>query len=275
MFTIYPIIWAISKSWFYYNGIDADTSFVGWDNFIIAFQDTKYWSSWLLTLKFTVYKIMLEIPLALVLATLLSKKLKGSDFFRSMFYLPNIISVAIVGVMISNLFDYFGVMNNLLPACGLIDAPIDYFANSSTALGVLVVGSAWSSFGINVLYFCAALNNVPKDMYEAADIDGAGRFTQFFKITVPMIAPVASTILRLAINGTLHVGEYIIVTTGGGPAGTTHTVGSYLIDAFVPGFADSAVNIGYGCALSLITTIIYSVIAIIYTRLTKKMQNIY
>mgnify|MGYP004533439179 FL=1 len=275
MFTIYPIIWAISKSWFYYNGIDADTSFVGWDNFIIAFQDTKYWSSWLLTLKFTVYKIMLEIPLALVLATLLSKKLKGSDFFRSMFYLPNIISVAIVGVMISNLFDYFGVMNNLLPACGLIDAPIDYFANSSTALGVLVVGSAWSSFGINVLYFCAALNNVPKDMYEAADIDGAGRFTQFFKITVPMIAPVASTILLLAINGTLHVGEYIIVTTGGGPAGTTHTVGSYLIDAFVPGFADSAVNIGYGCALSLITTIIYSVIAIIYTRLTKKMQNIY
>ena len=218
---------------------------------------------------------MLEIPLALVLATLLSKKLKGSDFFRSMFYLPNIISVAIVGVMISNLFDYFGVMNNLLPACGLIDAPIDYFANSSTALGVLVVGSAWSSFGINVLYFCAALNNVPKDMYEAADIDGAGRFTQFFKITVPMIAPVASTILLLAINGTLHVGEYIIVTTGGGPAGTTHTVGSYLIDAFVPGFADSAVNIGYGCALSLITTIIYSVIAIIYTRLTKKMQNIY
>ena len=275
MFTIYPIIWAISKSWFYYNGIDADTSFVGWDNFIIAFQDTKYWSSWLLTLKFTVYKIMLEIPLALVLATLLSKKLKGSDFFRSMFYLPNIISVAIVGVMISNLFDYFGVMNNLLPACGLIDAPIDYFANSSTALGVLVVGSAWSSFGINVLYFRAALNNVPKDMYEAADIDGAGRFTQFFKITVPMIAPVASTILLLAINGTLHVGEYIIVTTGGGPAGTTHTVGSYLIDAFVPGFADSAVNIGYGCALSLITTIIYSVIAIIYTRLTKKMQNIY
>ena len=275
MFTIYPIIWAISKSWFYYNGIDADTSFVGWDNFIIAFQDTKYWSSWLLTLKFTVYKIMLEIPLALVLATLLSKKLKGSDFFRSMFYLPNIISVAIVGVMISNLFDYFGVMNNLLPACGLIDAPIDYFANSSTALGVLVVGSAWSSLGINVLYFCAALNNVPKDMYEAADIDGAGRFTQFFKITVPMIAPVASTILLLAIFGTLHVGEYIIVTTGGGPAGTTHTVGSYLIDAFVPGFADSAVNIGYGCALSLITTIIYSVIAIIYTRLTKKMQNIY
>ena len=90
-----------------------------------------------------------------------------------------------------------------------------------------------------------------------------------------MIAPVASTILLLAINGTLHVGEYIIVTTGGGPAGTTHTVGSYLIDAFVPGFADSAVNIGYGCALSLITTIIYSVIAIIYTRLTKKMQNIY
>lgn len=275
VFTIYPIIWAVSKSWFYYNGVDAETSFVGWENFAIAFSDAKYWSSWIVTFKFTFYKIIIEIPLALVLATLLSKGRKGSNAFRSIFYLPNIISVAIVGVMVSNLFDYYGVMNKILSALGLVKNPIDWFANSSTSLGVLVAGSTWSSFGINMLYFCAALNNVPKDMYEAADIDGAGKIRQFFNITIPMIAPVASTILLLAINGTLHVGEYILVTTGGGPAGTTNTVGSYLIDAFVPGFADTAVNIGYGCALALITTVIYSVIAVIYSKSTKKLQNIY
>ena len=273
VFTIYPIIWAISKSWFYYNGIDAQTSFVGWENFAIAFRDAKYWSSWVVTLKFTALKILTEIPLALVLATLLSRGLKGSNFFRSLFYLPNIISTAIIGVMIANLFDYFGVMNNILETLGFTQNAIDWFANSGSALGVLVAGSTWSSFGVNVLYFCAALNNVPKDLYEAADIDGAGKLTQFFKVTVPMIAPVGSTILLLAINGTLHVGEYIIVTTGGGPAGTTHTVGSYLIEAFLPGFADAAVNIGYGCALALITTIIYSLVAVIYNKSTKKLQN--
>lgn len=274
-FTIYPIIWAISKSWFYYNGIASETSFIGWDNFVVAFQDTRYWDSWIVTLKFTALKILIEIPLALILATLLSRGYKGSNFFRSLFYLPNIISTAIVGVMIANLFDYSGIMNSILKTFGLTHVSVDWFANSMTSLGVLVAGSTWHSFGVNILYFCAALNNVPKDLYEAADIDGAGKLTQFFKVTVPMIAPVGSTILLLAINATLHVGEYILVTTGGGPAGTTHTVGSYLIDAFVPGFADATVNIGYGCALSLITTIIYCIVAFVYTKATKKLQNMY
>ena len=275
VFTIYPIIWAVMKSWYYYTGVASETSFVGWQNFITAFQDAKYWSSWIFTFKFTLYKICIEIPIALILATLITKGRKGSNFFRSMFYLPNIISVAIVGVMLSNLFDYFGIMNKILTQVGIISSPIDWFANSSTAMTVLVAGSTWSSFGINILYFCAALNNVPNSMYEAADIDGAGIFTKFFKITLPMIAPVASTVLLLAINGTLHIGEYILVTTNGGPAGTTYSVGAYLINSFVPGFAGASANIGYGCALSVITSVIYSIIAVLYTKATAKLQNIY
>lgn len=275
VFTIYPIIWAVSKSWFYYNGNDLETSFVGWQNFVIAFSDVRYWSSWAYTFKFAIYKISIEIPLALILAVLISRGRRGSNFFRSLCYLPHIISTAIVGVMISNMFDYFGILNKILSAVGLINSPVDWFASQSTATTVLVSGSTWSTFGINVLYFCAALSNVPKDLYESADLDGAGKVRQFFSITLPMIAPVASTILLLSINGTLHVGEYILVTTGGGPAGTTNTVGSYLIDSYVPGFAEASVNIGYGCALSLITTIIYSTIAVIYTKSTKKLQNIY
>lgn len=275
VFTIYPIIWAISKSWFYYNGNDMDTSFVGWENFIIAFRDARYWSTWAYTFKFAFYKIGIEIPLALILAVLISRGRKGSNLFRSICYLPHIISTAIVGVMISNMFDYFGILNNIFTTLGIIDKPVEWFASQSAATIVLVSGSTWCTFGINVLYFCAALSNVPKDLYESADIDGAGKIRQFFSITIPMIAPVVSTILLLSINGTLHVGEYILVTTGGGPAGSTNTVGSYLINSYVPGFASTTVNIGYGCALSLITTIIYSTIAVIYTKSTKKLQNIY
>ena len=275
VFTIYPIIWAVSKSWFYYDGNPSATKFIGWQNFAIAFHDGRYWSTWAYTFKFAIYKICIEIPLALILATLISKGRRGSNFFRSLCYLPHIISTAIVGVMISNMFDYFGILNKLLTNLKLIDSPVDWFAGQSTATIVLIAGSIWSTFGINVLYFCAALSNVPKDLYESADLDGAGKIRQFFSITLPMIAPVASTILLLSINGTLHVGEYILVTTGGGPAGTTNTVGSYLINSYVPGFAASSVNIGYGCALSLITTIIYSTIAVIYTKSTKKLQNLY
>lgn len=277
VFTIYPILWAAAKSWFYYDMVDANTSFTGWQNFITAFKDKAYWETWITTLKFTLGKTVIEIPLALVLATLLSKGKKGSNFFRSMFYLPNVISVAIIGVVLSNLFDYYGIMNKILMSFHLISGPVDWFSSGNTALGVLIAGSTWSTFGINILYFCAALNNVPKDMYEAADLDGAGVFTQFFKITLPMIAPVASTVLLLSINGTLHVGDYILVTTNGGPAGSTYTVGAYLVNAFVPGFASTAstVNVGYGCALSIITSIIYTIIAVLYTKATTKLNNIY
>ena len=276
VFTIYPILWAAAKSWFFYDGIDANTIFVGWDNFITIFtKDYIYWNTWLTTIKFTIYKTFLEIPIALLLATLISKGLKGSNFFRSMFYLPNIISVAIIGVVFSNLFDYFGVMNNILLKLGFIDKPIDWFAGTGTSLAVLVIGSAWQTFGINVLYFCAAINNVPKVLYEAAEIDGAGSIRKFFSVTLPMIAPVFSTLMLLSINGTLHTSSYILVMTNGAPAGTTFTVGAYLVNKFVPGFAEGVVNIGYGCALSLVTSAIYSIIAIIYMKSTKKLKNLY
>ena len=90
-------------------------------------------------------------------------------------------------------------------------------------------------FGINVIYFIAALNNVPEECYEAAKIDGATKWQTFKSIQLPLMAPVMQTILLLSINGTLHVGEYVYVMTGGAPGGTTHTVMSYLLSKYTPG----------------------------------------
>ena len=132
-----------------------------------------------------------------------------------------------------------------------------------------------SKAGINVLYFISALANVPEELYECAKLDGAGKWTIMWKITLPMIAPVFSTILLLAINGTLQASEYIIATTKGAPSGSTYTVMSYVINRFVPGFADTGINVGYGCALSLITALIMGLIAVVYTKATAKLQNIY
>ena len=130
-------------------------------------------------------------------------------------------------------------------------------------------------FGINVLYFMAALNNIPEELYEAASIDGASAWTQFRKITVPMMGPVLQTILLLSINGTLYTNDYIIATTNGGPGGDTYTVMSYMVGKFVPGFASVGANIGYGCCLAVITAIIMGCIAIVYNKLSKKLSNIY
>lgn len=274
--TVYPTLWAISKSWFYYTGVPSATKFVGWENFKTMFTvDHSYFTAWLTTFKFAICKLPVEIGLAMILAIILNKNLKGKGLFRAIFYLPSIISIAIVGLIFSNLFEYYGVINTLLVKLGAITGRIDWFSDVNTAFLALVIGDIWKNFGVNVLYFLAALQNVPEDVYESSYLDGAGRFCRFFKITLPLIAPVFQVVLLLAINGALHTNDYVLVTTNGAPGGTTHTVMSYLTGTFAPGFADYDVNIGYGCAMSLITSIIMSVIAVVYMKISNKMSNLY
>ena len=275
LFILYPYLWAAKWSLFNYTGIASKTRFVGWRNFADIFtKDRSYWNAWLVTLKFTLLKLPVEIPLALVLAAILQRdSLRGKGLFRSVYYLPSIISVAIVGAIFSNLFDYRGVINTWLVKRQVIPRPIDWFADTSSSMTVLLTASVWLSFGVNVLYFMAALSNVPAELYEAASVEGAGRIQKFFHITLPSIAPVFQTILLLAINGTLQTGEFIIVLSNGAPGGTTYTVGAYLINAFVPGFATGSPNIGYGSALSLVTSAFYCLIAVLYMKLSARVAD--
>lgn len=276
VFTIYPIIWSAIKAFYFYDLIPNNTRFVGFGNFdILLKKGGDYWNAWLVTFKFLIYKLPIEMPAALVVASLLNKGLKGSNIFRNIYYLPCVISLAIVGIIFTNIFDAFGVVNSWLINVGLLKEPIDWFGKTNTAMIVLIIGSLWASFGTNVVYFTAALSNVPKDLYEAASVEGAGRFTQFFKITVPMIAKVFQTILLLAINGTLRTGEYIIVMTNGAPARTTLTAEAYVMKMFLPGFSSGNPNIGYGCALSIVSSLICAAVGLIYMRATAKLADLY
>ncbi len=270
---LYPMLWAMTKAFCFYDGIDANTKWTGLENFRQIFYDKTYWNSWLVTFKFALYKLPIEIPLALAVATLLNTKIRNKGFFRAIFYMPSMISVVIIGLIFSNLFGTFGFINAWLVKWRLIESGFNWFENEHSAMIVLIIGSIWNTFGVNVIYFVAAFANVPKELYESAEIDGATGVVKFFKITLPMIAPVLQTILLLSINGTLHTNEYIIALTGGAPGGRTYTVMSYLVTKFAPGFADSVVNIGYGCALSIITAVFMGAIAIIYTKLSDKFAN--
>lgn len=275
--TVYPILWAASKAWYNYTGVPSQTRFVGWDNFVQIFtQDSTYWQAWITTFKFAIIKLPVELPLAILIAVLLNQKLKGKGLFRAMFYLPHIISVAIVGLVFGNMFGYFGVINAILMKLGIITEGINWLENTGTSLFMIMLASTWSTFGVNMIYFLGALQTIPEELYESAKLDGAGRFTVFFKITLPMISPVLQTILLLAINGTLHINELVLVSTNGAPGGSTLSVMAYIVKNFVPGFADSStVNIGYGCAMALITSVIFCIIAMLYSKLSKKLSEIY
>lgn len=276
VFTLYPMSWAIKWAWYSYDMTPSHTRFVGWENFITIFKtDASYWKSWLNTLLFAVMKIPVELPLAFFSALALNRKIRGKGFFRSMFFMPNVISIAIVGLIFSNMFAYFGIVNGFLQDMGFIKEGIEWFGNKWTAMAVLVLASIWNTFGVNMLYFLAALQNIPKDMYEAAELDGAGKWKQTIKITLPMMAPVAQIILMLSIMGTLSTSDIILVMTKGGPAGSTNLVMTYIINNFAPGFSASGVNLGYGCALSIVTAVIVGVITYIYMKLSSKMSSSY
>lgn len=276
VFTLYPLLWAMGLSFFSTEGVATETAkFTGLDNIISVFKDKVYWSTWITTFQFTLYKVPIEMVLALSMALILNRKLKGTGFFRSVFFMPNVISMALMAVVLFNMFDVHGFINHVLQSAHMIDAPIEWFGTKLSSLTVLVVGSVWHTFGINVIYFIAALNNVPEECYEAATIDGATKWQTFIRIQLPLMAPVMQTILLLSINGTLHTGEYIYVMTGGAPGGTTHTVMSYLLAKYTPGIAGAIMNLGYGCAMSFITSILMCLIAIGYNKLSKKMSEVY
>lgn len=273
--TIYPILWTFHWAFYSYTGVDSTAVFTGLRNFKALFTtDFTYWKSWITTLEFTFLKVPAELVFAMCIALILSRKIKGTNFFRSVFYLPSVISVVIIGLVFSNLFSFFGVINGILQKLHIIDSGIDWFSKKGTAMTVIVVGSIWNTLGINVMYFMAALTNVPKEIYECADLDGAGTFTKFFKITLPMILPVAQIVLLLSVVGTLGINEYILTLTNGAPSGMTHSVMSYQTTRFVPGFAQTSVTeIGYGCAMSLVTTLIFALVALGYNKLNNKLKD--
>ena len=275
---VYPILWTFKWSFYSYYGVESAARFVGLDNFKTFFtQDFTYWKAWGNTLLFAIVKMPLEISFAMLLALALNKKLKGFGFFQAIYFLPHVISTVIVGLILTNMFSYNGIINNLLLKTGVIGGRIDWFADKAHAFAMIIIGSIWSTFGINVMYLLAALATVPEELYESAEVDGASKARIFFSITLPLIAPVFQTILLLSLVGSLSVNEYIIVLTNGGPHGQTNSVMSYLYTKFVPGFAEGAgpPQLGYGCAMALVTTVIFAAVAFLYNKFSNRMKNLY
>lgn len=275
VFTIYPLLWAVRLSFFSYDGIPSHTFFTGITNYVNAFTaDKTFWKVMLNSFIIMGMKLPVEMVLALVMAILLNKNIKGRSFFRGAYYMPTIISSAIVGLVFTNLFGYFGMINKYLMNIHLIKEPIDWFAKKNTSMITIVVASMWGTLGVNMLYFLSALQNIPKELYESADLDGANTIQVFLNITLPAIAPVAQIIVMLGIVGSLHMSDLIIVLTGGAPSGQTHTVMSYIVSRFVPAFSTESVNIGYGCALSIITAAVFAVFTMIYMKISKKSNSL-
>ncbi len=278
LFTVYPIFYVVRWSFFDYDGFTKAT-FIGVDNFIRLFsRDSNYWSSIGNTVIITLGKMVLEIPLALAVAFLIKSNSKLNTFFRTFFFMPTIVSVAIVGLIFANLFgSYNGIVNSLLIRGGFTAIKIGWFGNKWLAMIVIILAAVWSHFGINMVFFLMGLQSIPKELYECADIDGAGRVRQFFQVTLPMLKPILQIVLMLALVEGLKISDLVLVLTNGQPGGQTEVVMTYIYKYFFSTDAMSGglVQYGYASSLAATTAILVGIITLVYLRLSKKMSDIY
>ena len=271
-FTYFPILYIVRFAFTDSNGFSHN--FVGLDNFVRIFtRDTAFWQSIINTLILTGGKLIIEIPLALFLAVLLTKAIKWTHLFRVILFLPSIVSTAIVGLIFTLMFAAFrGVVNTMLINIGLLSMPVDWFATRWTALFVIGAASIWTFLGVNIVFFMMALQGIPKEVYECADLDGATGIKKFIFVTLPMIGPVFRVVLLNAIIGSLQVADLVLSSTNGGPNGQTEVVMTYVFKHFF-GLDGRRMEVGYASAMSTVTAIILGIITYIYLKSSKKMAE--
>ncbi len=273
LFSYVPIIYILRYAFTDYGGF-GECNFTGLYNFVRVFQrDPDFWQSLVNTVVLSAGKLAVEIPLALLLAVLLNKKMRGMSFFRVTLFLPAIISAVIIGLIFSLLFAaQNGMINGILMDLGWIAKPINFFNSKWKAMLVLGIASVWQNYGINMIFFLMALQSIPQELYDCASIDGATGLTRFFKITLPMIAPIFQSILLMAIVGSLKVCDLVISCTNGQPGGTTEVVMTYIYKSFF-GKSGRNIEIGYASSMAMITAIFLAMVTFVYLKATKKLKE--
>lgn len=271
--TVYPILWAFRFVLYDYDGITKPV-FVGFDNIVRALtRDPIWWKSVLNTFKFAFFKLIVETPLTLVLAAILKGNLKGKGFFRGLYFMPAVLSSAVITFVFTFILSpQNGFLNQILLKIGIISEPVNWLSADSAFFWVVFM-SIWQVFGHTCILILSGMMNIPDDIYESSALDGATKVQQFWYMTLPMLAPVFKTILMLSITGSLGAFESIFILTGGGPNHVTDVMAINIYNQFFAGGTRPAY--GYGATLGVFSSIIIGLVTIIYRAVTAKIDKIY
>lgn len=224
---LYPIIWGVGIS-FTNKRVGASASFIGLDNYISLLKDKQFWSSFGITMKYTVFSVVLKLLFGLCMALILNNEFRGRNIARSILIipwtLPNLVAVLNWRWIFS---ETGGVANYLLKTIGLIDKDLIWLGDSKLAFICILVVNVWRGvpfFGISIL---SKLQTIPKDLYEAAEIDGAGMLQRFWYVTLPSILDVMLLSSLVSSIWTLNEFETVWLLTGGGPSNATEVIGVF------------------------------------------------
>ncbi|MFG1702706.1 carbohydrate ABC transporter permease [Nonomuraea sp. M3C6] len=266
-FALLPIGWLFWFSFQRWNGFSAP-QFAGPANYQRMISDDQWWLAVLNTVKFGSGRLVIEIPLALVLAYVFFRGVRAGTVYRTILFLPHVLSPAIVGIIFVFLLrETGGPVNQLLTGSGLLEAPIRFLGEAGSALGSLIGVGVWAHLGINLLLFFAGMMTIPNELLESASLEGAGHWSTLRHIVLPMLAPVTRVVILISIIGTLRSFDLVKTLTDGGPAGGTEVMFTYLYRFFFE--PESVPQIGYAAALGITASVIVGIISVAYLRINR------
>jgi len=258
IFTFLPILQGFWISLHRWDVIGTNITFVGTRNYEILLNDKLFWSSLEHTLFFAVLAGPGLVIVGLALALILNQNIRGIGIFRTIFYMPNILSVTVVGLVFARVFAPAenGFVNATIASLG--GEPVSWLLDANMAMPTVAFTKVWWSVGFNMLIFLAGLQDIPQSLYDAAEVDGAGRWASFRHVTLPGLRRPMLFVIVLQVIASVQVFPLIDVLTGGGPAGSTRPLVMYL---FERAFDDW--RLGYGSAIAFVLFIFLFSISIL------------
>jgi multiple sugar transport system permease protein len=264
LFSLFPIFYSLYLSFTKYSLLSGQSEVVGFDNYITLLQSPFFWNVLLHTVLYTLGVVPGIVILALGAALLVNAPIRFRGFIQASFFLPGVISVIIVAIVFRFIYAPDGMADYLFRLVGVQPPHPPWLINTKLALPAIMSMSVWARFGFYMVLYVAALNAVPRRLYEAAAIDGANIWHQFWYVTLPHLRPTTVLVVVLATINAMQVFPEILVMTEGGPLGKTTTVVYYL---YTLAFEDF--HMGKASALSYILFAIILVAALVQMRLLK------
>ena len=266
-FVVYPILQSVYYSLFNWKGFGPAVDWVGLDNYVSILSDQIFMKAVGNGLLIVVLSLVIQLPMSLALALMVGRDLPGRAFFRTIFFMPYVISEVITAIMWLGLYNpdpERGFFNALLVLIPGVNAQA-WLGDTSQVMACLFVVLTWKYFGLHMLLYMAGLQNIPAEIEEAARIDGANRRQLLGYITLPLLGGTIRTSVYLSVIGSLQQFILVWIMTKGGPVNASEVMATYMYR-----FAFTRFSLGYGCAVALVMFLICLAFSVVYQRLARQ-----
>lgn len=263
IFTLYPIVSAAYTSLTKWDGFSPTKNFVGFDNYIRLLADSEFHNSLLVTLVYAFGVCVLSIISGLTVALLLDAPLRFRSIYRTIYFLPVVTSSVAVAIVWKYMLDDAGLLNALLSSIGLTG--LDWLSYRWISLSALTLLTVWKNLGFNAILYLTALQALPVEVYEAAQLDGAGSWQQFRNITLPLLRPMTFFVLVQALINSFQAFDLVYVFTEGGPRGGTDVLGMMMFRT-----AFRLDDFGYGTAIAFVTLLLVMTVTLVQWRINER-----